>query len=278
MGYHYIPRFYLRGFATEDAIWVYDKRAGRRFATQVKSVANETSMYSDDLETYLANQIEDPANSAIAKVRTRQELTREERIALATYIIVLWKRVPIARSRALARLPGLAAEVQTDLHAELDQHALDNPDLLSEIEKFRGDVDAAVATQYENPDPEIWYRSIQSWSSPRLVDALLSMNWIFLHSNSSQFLTSDNPVFFFKHEGIGKPTSELTWPLSSGLALWATRQPRPSMSYLSASSGAIKEINRRTVHNSSRFVYGQKDEHWVLPFVLKKQWTLSRLA
>ena len=103
------------------------------------------------------------------------------------------------------------------------------------------------------------------------------MNWLFLRSQADQFLTGDNPVFFFEHEGIGKPTSELTFPLSSNLALWATRLPRPSMQYLAASPAGVREINRRTAHNSVRFVYSKANEPWVLPFVLKKQWRLTRL-
>ena len=50
MGHHYVPRFYLRGFAHDERIWAYDKESGRHFPTQVKSIANETGMYSDDLE------------------------------------------------------------------------------------------------------------------------------------------------------------------------------------------------------------------------------------
>lgn len=277
MGHHYVPRFYLRGFANEEAIWAYDKQARKSFPTQVKSIANETGMYSDDLETHLANQVEDPAKPAITKLRAHQQLTPAERLALAKYIFVLWKRVPAARARVAARLPKVATDVQADMHARLQQLALNNPDLLPRIDKWRTDVDAAIAKQRRDPDPEIWYRSIQSWSGPKVVDALLSMNWVFLYGSSQQFLTSDNPVFFFEHEGINKPTSELTWPLSSTLALWATRLPRPSMHYMSASPNGVKEINRRTVLNSARFVYAKTDEHWVLPFILKKQWRLTRL-
>jgi hypothetical protein len=47
MGYHYIPQFYLKGFANENVIWVHDRKDRRSFASQPKSVANETDMYPD---------------------------------------------------------------------------------------------------------------------------------------------------------------------------------------------------------------------------------------
>ena len=56
-------------------------------------------MYSDELESHLATQVEDPAKPAISKLRARERLSTEESLALAKYIVVLWKRVPKARER-----------------------------------------------------------------------------------------------------------------------------------------------------------------------------------
>ncbi len=277
MGHHYVPRFYLRGFAIDEAIWAYDKHINRSFSTQVKSIANETGMYSDELEDHLATQVEDPAKPAILKLRAKERLTPEERLALAKYIVVLWKRVPKARERVIARLPQVADEVHDNLRSQLDQLAEQSPDLVDKVDQWRIRIAEVIAKQRQNPSPEIWYHSIRSQSNPKVVDALLSMNWVFLHSERHQFLTGDNPVFFFEHEGIGKPTSELTLPLSSSIALWATRLPRPSMRFLSASPSGVKEINRRTVQNSIRFVYARDDEAWILPFTTKQQWRLTRL-
>jgi uncharacterized protein DUF4238 len=277
MGHHYVPRFYLRGFAADEALWCFDKQLRNLFSTKVGSIANENAMYSEDVESYLANKVEYPAKPAITKLRARQHLTSGDRLALAKYIVTMWKRVPKARERALARLPSVADEVQADLHAQLASLSIGRPDLVPNIDGWRDKIDSALAEQRQSPSPEIWYRSIESQAGPRVVDALLSMNWLFLESPTRQFLTGDNPVFFFEHEGIGRPTSELTFPLSSDLALWATRLPRPSMKYLDASPNGVREINRRTVHNSVRFVYARENEPWILPFVLKERRQLMRL-
>lgn len=277
MGHHYVPQFYLRGFETDGTIWAYDKLHSRSFPTQVKSIANETGMYSDDLEAYLANEIEDPAKPAIQKIRSHRPLSPEDRLTLAKYIVILWKRTPKGRDRIGQYMPEVSAELRDDLHKELATLEAEHPDLASRIAQFRAQAEEVIARQERNPSPEIWHKSIESWSSPKVVDVLLSMNWTFLHSANAQFLTSDNPVFFFEHEGIGKQNSELSLPLSSSLALWASRRPSPSGRFLSALPAGVREINRRTAFNSRRFLYAARDEPWILPFATKKQWQLTRL-
>jgi hypothetical protein len=277
MGYHYVPQFYLRGFETDGRIWAYDKKSARRFPTQVKSVANETGMYSDDLESFLANEVEGPANLAITKVRGQEQLSTDERLALAKYIVVLWKRVPKARDRALNQMPKVADEVHATLRAELDQMELANPEIGEQLQPLRAQIAQIISKHQQNPAPELWYESLQSETGPRVVDALLSMRWTFLCGDNVQFLTCDNPVFFFAHEGIGKPTSEVTFPLSSSMALWASRIPGAAFEYQTVSPSGLREINRRTAYNASRFVYAARDESWILPFITKERWTLTRL-
>lgn len=277
MGHHYVPQFYLRGFEAQGGIWTYDKLGGPSFATQVKSIANETGMYSEELESFLANKVEGPAKPALSKIRAKEMLSPEERISLAKYIVILWKRVPRARERAIERMPEVADEVQANIRAELDSLVEQNPSYREKVSEWKVQVDQVIAQHRQNPPPEVWYHSIQSQSDPAVVDATLSMNWTFLCSDHHQFLTCDNPVFFFEHEGISKPTSELTLPLSTSVALWASRGGAPNGRFLTATPAAVKEINRRTAHNSTRFVYASRNESWIEPFVCRQQWRLSRL-
>jgi hypothetical protein len=93
MGKHYIPQFYLRGFCTGNAIQAYDRSEGRHFGSQRKSVENETAMYPQKVEDYLAQQIEDPAKPAIESIREHKPISEPDRSALANCIIAMWKRV-----------------------------------------------------------------------------------------------------------------------------------------------------------------------------------------
>ncbi len=277
MGHHYVPKFYLRGFESEGTIWTFDKKSGNAFPSQAKSIANETDLYSDELESYLANTIEEPAKPVLLKIRAREPLTESDRVALARYIVALWKRVPKARQRAIDRMPEVATEVQENLNSELESLAELDPNKRAQVEELKQRVAEIIARHISAPPPSAWHHSIQSESGPRILEATLSMNWSFLISEKNQFLSGDNPVFFFEHEGIGKPTSEITLPFSSTVALWASRGAAPNGRYLSAQPSAVKEINRRTAYNSVRFVYASRNEAWIKPFLDRGDWRLTRL-
>lgn len=278
MGHHYVPQFYLRGFESDGRIWAHDRERKTSFQATVKSVANENGMYSEEVESFLANRVETPAISALTKVRRQERISADERSALARYIVFLLKRVPDGRARALQSVPGAADEVHSRIAAELDAAALSNPDFYDRAESLKARVAAAIENQKMSPSPELWYSSFPTEPNARLVEALLSMNWVFMSSSKLPFLTSDNPAFFFKFEGIGNPKSELSLPLSSSTALWATRSAVQSGGFMSVAPVAVREVNRRTAHNCTRFVYSGANESWVLPFVTKGNWQLTRLV
>ena len=278
MGHHYVPQFYLRGFSVNNTIWVHDRVEKRTFGSQPKTVANETNMYTEEIEQHLANAVEDPAKPAIEKIRERKRLTEDERQALANYVIALWKRVPEGRTRVAERMPEVAAEVRSNLHDELTAAAAADPRLVALAESRKEQVNRIIATYESDPPPDIWQQSLGKDSSARVVDSLLSMEWRFLYSDREQFVACDNPVFFFAHEGIGRPTSELSIPFSSSVALWASRRSGGKPLYMQAAPAAVRELNRRSASNATRFLYSERNEPWILPFVCKKQYSLNRLS
>ena len=83
MGHHYLPQFYLRGFADGNTVWVHDRLERRSFPSQPKSIANENKLYSDEIEQHLANDVEDPAKPATEALRNSQALDSNQRSALA---------------------------------------------------------------------------------------------------------------------------------------------------------------------------------------------------
>jgi len=277
MGNHYVPQYYLNGFASEGRLWAHDRVESRSFLTQPKVVAHESGMYPDKVEQYLANQIEAPAQAAIEKVRNLVPLEDSDRIALATYIVALWKRVPEGRRRASERMPEVAASVKADVLARIDELVEEDPSRSALGDERRAQVESIIKLYEEDPPPDIWHKSLHTEFTPRVVDSLLSMEWRYLHAKDSIFLASDNPVFFFAHEGVGQPTSELSLPFSSSVALWANRRKSPSMSVVQASPVAVRELNRRAAFNATRFVFSMRNDEWILPFFCKKKWALSRL-
>jgi hypothetical protein len=71
---------------------VYDRREARTFPTQVKSAGNICNFYPPELEKYLSEDIENPANRVLDKARNRESLAPSENIRLSKYISVMRKR------------------------------------------------------------------------------------------------------------------------------------------------------------------------------------------
>lgn len=177
----------------------------------------------------------------------------------------------------MAKIPAVAQELGVQIGSELDSALEAMPHLEEKVAHLKTRVATAIETHIENPSTSLWCESIDSESDHLPINALLSMNWVFLYHDTLQFLTSDNPVFFFEFEGIGSPESELTFPISSKITLWATRTPKANGTFMQATSPAVKEINRRTASNSMRWVYSERNEPWILPFATKGEWPLTRL-
>lgn len=277
MGKHYVPRFYLDGFTANGRLWTHDKRDGRSFLSQPKSVANESDAYPDDVEQYFANEIEDPAKDAITKARLLQPLTLSDRDALADYIVSLWKRVPAGRQRVMKQMPAVGLAVREDIFSRLDFIEVEDPSTSDLVAEKKRQVDSIIASHCDGSRRDVWHHTLRLEMTPRIADGLKSMHWRYLHAADGMLLTSDNPVFFFAHEGIGNPQSEVTFPISSTVAIWANYQLAPHQKIIQMKPFARKELNRRTVFSASRFVFSAENESWILPLMQKKSICLNRL-
>jgi hypothetical protein len=104
------------------------------------------------------------------------------------------------------------------------------------------------------------------------------MTWTFLtFDDRPAFLTCDNPVFYFTSIGIGNPDSEITFPISSTLTLLATWRGDLTQDYLKTTEQVVREVNRRTAHNATKYIFHCREEYWIEPFIRKGRWELHRL-
>ncbi len=277
MGDHYVPQYYLKGFSQNEGkrIWIYDKTDGVKFPTQVKSIANITEFYSREVEQYLANTIEGPANKVLMKIRQFEQIDQKDKEILSEYMAVMIKRVPKGLQRLEEMAPSINKELFAELSEELSQIALAMPEKKDVAERRITEIEAILERYSKDPPKEIWLENIPPERSPKVVAALNGMIWRFLVSkNESEFLTSDNPLFFFTSIGIGKPISEVLFPVAKNIALWATWKTNLPEGFINTTSQAVKEMNRRTASYATRYIFKAKDEDWVLPFVMKGSWKL----
>ena len=280
MGDHYIPQYYLKGFSGDGGktVWVYDKSNRCKFATQVKNIANENRFYSPGMESYLAEHVEDPAKPVLERIRRRVHISSEDKQILSAYMVCMMIRVPQGKER----IKQLAPSVADKLREEVDRHwraaLLEDPEKATLIEGRRSEAHGMIDRYAVDPPDEIWLRTIPPEKWPRALVALSSMTWIFLTFDQyPAFLTSDNPLFYFPGVGIGGSDSEVTFPVSSHIALWASRRTDLTEGFFETRPQVVKELNRRTASSSNRWVYHSIDEKWVLPLLTQRSWRLNML-
>jgi len=280
MGHHYIPQYYLRGFCQNfgRTIWVYDKLESCRFSTQVKSIANICGFYSPELEKYLSEEIENPANQVLDKIRNREIPTPYDKITLSRYIAVMWKRVPSGRKSFKSQAPKVASKLRDKFHRQLDEIVAINPSKEDLARQRKAEIDEILNAYSNDPPEDVWHQLVRAEQTPRMIAAIATMSWKFLTFDKNPvFLTCDNPVFIFRSLGVGRPESELSFPLSMHIILWATRRLDRTKDYIPATPAIVKEMNRRTASVATRYVFHAKDEGWILPFLSKKSWRLNRI-
>jgi len=270
MGDHYLPKHYLKGFAVNDRFWVHDLELGKSRVGQPKTEANVNGLWPGELEQHLAEKIEGPAQKIIDRIRQCRPIESPEKEILAKYILTMWKRVPASRERTAKHIPDVAVGVRARYHRHVDylasQGELTAEQVIQGKKIVDGHLDAVLA---EQPD-YLWHQTLEDGATPRMMEALRTMDWTFLVSDSDPFLTCDDPLFFFKEIGVGTEASELSIPLSSSITLLAHRQGGQRHQYKDARRSTVVRLNRRTAFNAQRFMYSEAPLDWALKFGARK--------
>lgn len=274
MGQHFVQIYFLKSFALDGLIWVVDKEKRTVLPSQPKSIANENSLYSDTTEKNLNVEIERPAEPLIDKVRNKQHLTESDRAVLAQYISTQLIRTPEAKKRISEGMPEVAEAVRGEIHKKLDREQISD----SERMNVKVRVNEIFETKSYKQPPMLWDKVVAHPISDDLLDSLLSMQWSFFVTTDCFFLTGDNPVFIFKSQGIREATSELVWPISPNVCLFAHRQQHGANQYFEVQPSIVRQVNGRISSNATRFVFSSTNEEWLQRFVCKDLFYLNRLS
>lgn len=281
MGNHYVPRYYLKGFSVtpkSDLTWVYRKGTQDVFKTAVHNIAQENNLYPDDMEKYLANEIEEPANHVIQKIRALQSLTFEDKEVLSKYMMVLWKRVPEQKNLIKEKAPAVMDPIFERVDDELVELGEKYPAKMDVVQKRRKELQDLRTTKVSDIIHDIWLANIPPEKTPQTLEVLTQMTWrFFTTGEGSYFISSDNPLFFFRWMGIGKEQSEITFPITQNIALWATWRIDINEGYFSTPPQVIKEINRRTASMAHKYLYSPRSETWIGTLANKKTHRLNRI-
>jgi|SRR5688500_4397576 len=286
MGKHFVPQFYLRAFqdsAKPGFIWTWVRGNQAPDRLPIVSVAQSPDFYDPDTERELAELVEKPANPIFRKLWAREQLQADERLAFSIYLATMMYRVPKARERSIASVPSVLESTMQTIRDEVSA-LVDSGQITAErhaaIQTQLAEAHARIAA---NPVPVVRDQIRDPRPSQKVVEAIMQMTWrIITAPIGEMFLTSDNPVFYHGAFGIGRPESELRFPISPSLALHATRQPNPRgpLTYEPAPKEWVREFNRSVASGAHRLVFTHRKTSWVgkllhrsNPYLFRLRWT-----
>ncbi|MBC7876712.1 MAG: DUF4238 domain-containing protein [Anaerolineales bacterium] len=279
---HYVPKFYLKGFtevSDSEMMFVYQKGTIEPFRTQIKNIGNEKGLYPDELEIALANDIEKSANPILQKLRNFELISEDEKLEFSRYMFSMWLRVPKHLGWVIEKSPKIMDKTFSDVEKQLQQLAEKYPDkayLVNQRIKQLHDIRTNKVDEFIKG---MWLKNIPVGIDRPPVQILANMEWRFLESDSNQpFVTSDNPLFYFESFGIGNEKSEVSFPLSKNLVLWAKWKMEIPSGFHKARTQFVKEINRRTISSALKFIFSPQTAYWIPILLSKKRIRLNRIV
>jgi hypothetical protein len=294
--HHITPAFYLRGFTCPEEgrrsfIWVYERglpykpgyiKTGVYNPCQrpVTATGFEWDYYAFekpdgsgwDYETYENHleKIEDAAKPAILRLRRHELVEGADRMALATYMAVMLKRVQRRRDWADGMWPEFIREFEqgSKVLEQLDAYEKNtspsDTKRLANIARMRAEY-TGLMNQYKSAHsiPRHILLPILTGQS-KIPPALHDMNWRLLVCDKGEFfLTSDNPLWFDEQRGIGSQRLEVLFPVSSDAVLVITRKA-VAEGVFGAGRHVVEEVNRRSATRATRYLYGRQPEAWAV--------------
>jgi hypothetical protein len=260
---HHVPQFYLRGWQTSVAnipkrVWVYSRGQAPRNSA-IRRVGGRENTYAviksdgtldvESVEKYLA-EVESRAGKVFPKILKHEPLSVSEKRVIATFVSVMYRRDiytldAFAPQKLAPMIPGLQMEM-------LEQAKLvaSNPEL---HEKYVVAVNKAIELAKENLS-SITSQSILN--SEPMGSFFAKLNWAFMTTKTSEFVTSDTPIVFDRFRGIRAfATGQILLPISSSIILWMTQWPIASNIYFRITDGLVASINEKIIRNSFQEVY-----------------------
>jgi hypothetical protein len=291
----------LKGFVEKEGepfVWVYRKglpyKPGRvrfkynPYRDSINFVGSEIDYYAStssdgavDYDTYenILEKLEKPADPVIEKIRNRQAITSDDKSVLAAYIVMMLKRVERRRQKAVGMWPSILEEFESssDLIQAITVLERDTPPndavTLERLKKVREEIERVIGEYKANLSSvpsKILHDSMVAPGS-KLLPTIAQMSWkFFVAPEGSKFFASDNPVFFFEGFGLNKPQSEITFPISSNVALAAFGRGVFKESFVTTTTHVVAEINRRTAHSATAEIYHSCASNWVVDVLNKR--------
>jgi hypothetical protein len=277
--HHYLPEFYLKGFARDDLLWVFDRKSGQYRQQPPKNTAvigqyytstTEAGEKDTSIEKHLAD-IEGEAKPIIDKLDAAETISPQERVGLAYFLALQLSRTP-KHQREIEYIGDAA-------------HKLIAKDMFPTVEAVAASLKAKGGDPGFTPESffEFVHKEQFKMQAPRdlTLNAMLDhaakfyrdlalMNWFVFHADGhTSFITTDSPLGYVvdeKHRGSREPifgfaSEKVTKliPLTCQTTL-AIAGPGVALAHVPADRNQVREINLAVTIECERFVIARDEK------------------
>jgi len=287
---HYIPRFYLSGFADtrilkregQEVIWVYEKGKEPRRSSPIKE-ARRRDFYSfeqdgirrGEAEKWLGDLEDQVAPIITTLVNERRDLTETEKSWLALFAGIMQTRTPAGRRLSENRIDPFVNKIMKEKAADpsafrefleetfdpmyMPGFDIDNP---QQVEQLRQEILSGKSEEISK-DPQFELASMIEVGK-KVGSVLFEMNWQIIYNESDDlFLTSDDPVVSWRmdveanrlylREGVDRPNANVWLPLCREICLRMNKECDPRHKIWDDSS--VRYINKTMVWTADRWIF-----------------------
>jgi hypothetical protein len=274
--HHFVGQHYLKAFTESIGskyLWSYEKGTARVGRYSIRSVGFQRDLHTirradgsvdrTSVENEVSTGIEQPAIPILEKIRAGDDIAPQEKWTMARYMCSQIRRVP----RKVEKRRHMAPKVISDLALEIErvwpEHLRDVA--LKILNSYTSNLPDEVVLRF---DP-----------TPQLTNALFKMTWVFLVALGDRgFITSDDPVSFDEGIGVRHMQAEVTLPISTRLALWATwNSEYRDCRRIHTTNQMVDNINERTVLTAAKHIFYCAKEQWATDLAQKRDLDLEFL-
>lgn len=277
--HHYLPQFYLDGFASHRNLWLFDRERNEFRRQTPVNTAVERDYYAfltedqqtrNDIED-LFSRIEGETRPIIDKLVEKSWITSDDRVMLSFFVGFLKLRTPVFEKTF--------NEISEEMIKFTVQRIVTSPERAQAIldEQGAGKESRVTADEfYEFVQKDQFGINFHRNDSLRAIldvglqvgVALSRLDWVVGHcSSDTSFVTSDNPVILVESSrsprelgiGILTPGVGKAVPLNQSTCLMMFDQGE-QLKHIELSRKQVRDLNLAVTKRCERFVIGRDEQ------------------
>lgn len=275
---HYVPKFYLKEFATSDTygkkdkaqVHIYDLKDEKKSIRNIKTIAYEQYLYSpkdekNDRSSYMEDRLAglESLMSQIWNgfVNNRMGLSPTMKKGIALFIATLILRHPDNLYKNKEMKSFLYTEVMKNIPKGETKFTFvaNGQESIIEVKEME---DALNASEY---DESIFFIKNIEYFATDIAERLIKKKWSIIASEEKVFITSDRPIIISNPEtgllGLESPGVTISLPLSPTrlLLLEDNINNEENLTEYPLNKGHAPFYNRPIWSNAYRYIAGHKD-------------------